>query len=325
MIYTFEESAMIKVLVVEDDADHAEIIEQTLSTGGPDAMDVTTAATLEEAANLLDVLQFGCIVLDHNLPDGLGTQLLQDRQQVVDKVPVIGLSTSEDPGVALADFRSGCVEFICKHEVFRDGSLRKRVREALETFERRKQALIAGAAPVIDVFGQIETLLERSRTDPLMNICNRGAFDEIAAEWHASATSEGGSYGLCMIDVDNFKKYNDTYGHVAGDRVLASVAKALRGVVRERDFIARFGGEEIIALFADASELGLRGVGERLRASVQALAIRHEKNPAGVVTVSLGLTRYHAGTEETLSQVIERADKALYRAKETGRNKALLS
>jgi two-component system chemotaxis family response regulator WspR len=315
---------MLKVLVVEDDTDHVEIIEQSLATGGPDAMDVTTANTLEEATNLLDVLQFGCIVLDHNLPDGKGTDLLKKCQHVVDKVPVVGLSTSEDPQIALADFRGGCVEFISKHVAFRDGSLRTRVRDAVTTFERRKQAMIAGSAPVIDVFGQIESLLERSRTDPLMGILNRGAFDEIAAEWHASAQSEGGAYGLCMIDVDNFKKYNDTYGHVAGDHVLASVAKALKGSLRGRDCIARFGGEEIVALLADASEPSLRAVAERLRASVHALGIAHAKNPAGVVTVSMGVTSYRGPSVDDFTTVLERADKSLYAAKEGGRNRVVL-
>jgi two-component system chemotaxis family response regulator WspR len=312
---------MLKVLVVEDDADHAEIIEQALACGGPDGMDITTASTIDEAMNLLDVLQFGCIVLDHNLPDGQGTQLLAKCQRAVDKLPVIGLSTSLDPTVALADLRGGCIEFINKHEAFRDGSLRKRVRDAIATFERRKEALIAGSSPVIDVFGQIETILEKSRTDWLMGICNRGAFDEIAAEWHDSATGDGGSYGICMIDVDNFKKYNDTYGHVAGDHVLASVAKALKGAMRDRDFIARYGGEEIVALFVDASEENLRRVGERLRASVQALAITHEKNPGGVVTVSIGMTSFRSGTREELVKVLDRADQALYAAKNGGRNR----
>jgi two-component system, chemotaxis family, response regulator WspR len=274
--------------------------------------------------NLLDVLQFGCIVLDHNLPDGKGTELLRRCQQAIDKVPVVGLSTSEDPEVALADFRSGCVEFISKHDAFRDGSLRRRVRDAISTFERRKQAMIAGSAPVIDVFGQIENLLERSRTDPLMGILNRGAFDEIAAEWHASAQSEGGAYGLCMIDVDNFKKYNDTYGHVAGDDVLRNVANALRGVLRGRDCIARFGGEEIVALLADASDTSLRAVGERLRAAVHSLGTPHAKNPAGVVTVSIGVTSFRTGPKDDFTSVLERADRALYAAKEAGRNKVML-
>jgi two-component system, chemotaxis family, response regulator WspR len=315
---------MLKVLVIEDDTDHAELIEQALACGGPEAMEVTTAATLEEASNLLDVLQFGCIVLDHNLPDGKGTELLRKCQGAVDKVPVVGLSTSEDPQVALADFRGGCIEFISKHDAFRDGSLRRRVRDAIGTFERRKQAMLAGSAPVIDVFGQIETLLERSRTDPLMGILNRGAFDEISAEWHASAQSDGGTYGLCMIDVDNFKKYNDTYGHVAGDEVLRGVAGALRSVLRGRDCIARFGGEEIVVLLADASEASLRAVGERLRAAVHALGKPHEKNPGGVVTVSIGVTSYLMGSKEEFTSVLERADKALYTAKETGRNKVVL-
>jgi diguanylate cyclase (GGDEF)-like protein len=125
-----------------------------------------------------------------------------------------------------------------------------------------------------------------------------------------------------MIDVDDFKRFNDTYGHVAGDAALGAIARAIGSAVgRPRDLVARFGGEEFaVILSGTAAEAG-RTLAERIRANVAAARIPHRTNrAASIVTISLGVAQ-GAPDDPSATAVIERADAALYEAKSGGRNR----
>ena len=135
-----------------------------------------------------------------------------------------------------------------------------------------------------------------------------------------------------MLDVDNFKKYNDRYGHLAGDDCLCAIAAALAGAVEESNgagltagaFAARYGGEEFAVIIPDASQAGYRALAERCVAAVRGLAIPHELNADwGVVTVSVGGMRSDPASGAILA-LFRAADEQLYRAKENGRNRAQL-
>ena len=130
-----------------------------------------------------------------------------------------------------------------------------------------------------------------------------------------------------MLDVDFFKRFNDTYGHVAGDACLRQVAKALQdNLVRPADLAARYGGEEFVALLPDTDQAGARMVAERIRCAVMALQIAHAGNTTGIVTISAGVYTSSAAsmTEEGVAlaatALIERADALPYQAKLAGRN-----
>lgn len=127
-------------------------------------------------------------------------------------------------------------------------------------------------------------------------------------------------FSLLFIDIDYFKKINDTYGHDVGDMVLVSVSKAIQHEVREGDTVARWGGEEIVAslLGADEKDAGLKA--ESIRRIIESLVF--ESNPDLKVTISVGVSTYEQGL--SLKDIIKRADTALYKAKETGRNKVVL-
>jgi len=159
--------------------------------------------------------------------------------------------------------------------------------------------------------------------DSLTGIANRRRFEEVLALEFARAARSGAPLSLLMFDVDYFKRYNDTYGHVAGDACLRQVAAALRdSLVRPADLAARYGGEEFVALLPDTDPAGARLVAERVRQAIMALGIPHAGNGAGIVTISAGVYTSSTGREalESATALVERADALLYQAKQSGRN-----
>ncbi|MES1940024.1 diguanylate cyclase/phosphodiesterase [Salinisphaera sp. T5B8] len=168
-------------------------------------------------------------------------------------------------------------------------------------------------------------LARLSATDALTQLPNRRAVDAFLASWKKKADAV---VGVVLCDIDYFKLYNDHYGHLRGDEALASIGAALRSVTRrDFDLVARFGGEEFIILLPQADRAYIRDTVERLRAAVQALAIPHGYRPDGlaVVTVSIGYSQFESASNEAepcLASPIDAADKALYRAKDEGRNTA---
>ena len=130
--------------------------------------------------------------------------------------------------------------------------------------------------------------------------------------------------GLVMLDVDYFKSYNDTYGHQSGDRILQTVANSLKNFLRKSDEVFRYGGEEIVAILAGTNIMETMWTAEKIRKGIEELGIEHKGNPlAGVVTVSCGVSAYCAAEQGTKEweDVLEEADKALYKAKAKGRNR----
>lgn len=169
---------------------------------------------------------------------------------------------------------------------------------------------------------EYQRLSSLSMTDGLTQIANRRYFNEFySAEWRR-ACREQGSVGLIMIDIDNFKAFNDHYGHLKGDECLTQVAQQLKSAVqRPRDFVARFGGEEFIVLLPSIQPEGIAVVAKRLQQSLENLMIPHAFSNAGkFVSVSMGLAWCEPDSSYRPEQLIAAADEALYSAKDGGRN-----
>ncbi|MGY2255007.1 diguanylate cyclase [Pseudomonas reactans] len=163
----------------------------------------------------------------------------------------------------------------------------------------------------------LEVQRQKALIDPLTGLPNRAAWserlDQEVNTWH----QRGNNLSLAMLDLDHFKRINDGYGHLAGDKVLKIIANVLRKRLRSSDFIARFGGEEFVLLMPNSSLSDALAAGEVLRAAIEACPFHFKGEPV-TITVSMGVAQFQPGERSDLA--LKRADEALYRAKAAGRN-----
>ncbi len=172
---------------------------------------------------------------------------------------------------------------------------------------------------------EFKRVRQESMVDPLTGIQNRRAFDTSFAEAREHAKASNEALCLLLVDIDHFKKVNDTYGHVVGDAVLKQVANAINDVVRGGDVLARYGGEEFVLLLPNTPMDGAERVADNICNQVrnQKMDNGHVGKDVGRVTVSVGVALF--SSNETTEQFVVRADTALYRAKESGRNRVCSS
>jgi len=172
---------------------------------------------------------------------------------------------------------------------------------------------------------RMATLVEESRwmatTDALTGLSNRRAFVDWAIREVARCARYNDHFCVTLLDVDHFKQVNDRYGHAAGDSVLAAVSRLMGGIVRSCDVVARWGGEEFVVALPSTSLDGAMLVADRIRAALEVLPITDPSGQILNVTASFGVAELEAG--ETLDQVVDRADRAMYAAKSAGRNRVL--
>lgn len=169
-------------------------------------------------------------------------------------------------------------------------------------------------------------MAEMARMDGLTGIGNRRFFDESLQRYHQHSRRYRNPYSIAMIDIDLFKSYNDMFGHAAGDTVLKTVAQLLKSTARPSDMVFRYGGEEFVCLLPEAGEEGALIAAGRLRDAVAEAGIPHPGNqPAGVITVSLGVATRSTESDVGAEDVLRLADRALFEAKRLGRNRVAVS
>ncbi len=164
---------------------------------------------------------------------------------------------------------------------------------------------------------------ERAKTDALTGLPNRHALDEFFRKAQIAAMEKGEPLSALLIDIDHFKSFNDNFGHGVGDQVLRLMAKVLRERVREIDLPARYGGEELIAVLPGADLAACAAVAERIRRSISECTITRRSTGEILpsITVSIGVGEFQMG--ESMADLIDRCDRALYLAKGTGRNRVV--
>ncbi len=165
-------------------------------------------------------------------------------------------------------------------------------------------------------------LARQAQTDGLTGIANRRTFDEVLETEWAAARRDRVPLSLLFLDADRFKLYNDRYGHQEGDVLLKMLALALQNKARRpRDLAARYGGEEFVVLLPDTRSEQARVIAESIRRAVADLAIPHEDNEGGIVTVSIGVATVVPQGDDASAALVEAADAAVYQAKAAGRNR----
>jgi diguanylate cyclase (GGDEF)-like protein len=168
----------------------------------------------------------------------------------------------------------------------------------------------------------IENLKLLSLEDPLTGVGNRRAMEVELKHSQAQSERLQNSYALAILDIDFFKKFNDSYGHQAGDEALRTVAQTAKGALREADRFFRYGGEEFLILMPSTCSEEAMVCAERIRESIEHLGLENKNTDRGILTVSLGLVASIGGDWE---EMIKKADKALYKAKASGRNATVIA
>jgi len=237
------------------------------------------------------------------------------RDQIADiRSVVTGSGDLGELGVSVRDHLTMIVQAMEKYQK-EEEEREERLAAKLEMLQARLSEM---EQEVSESRVAIEEQRRRATHDNLTGLPNRDAYQARLAEELLRRNRYGGSLALVIGDVDHFKRINDNYGHLAGDKVLQLIARSLRKNLRDVDFIARYGGEEFVILMPETSSADAMVVAEKLRAKIEGSPFNFKKERVPI-TMSFGVSEFHA--LESPDAVFDRADKALYQAKNEGRNR----
>jgi two-component system, chemotaxis family, response regulator WspR len=316
------------VLLVDDQPIVREAVRQALA--GETGIELRYCQHAAQALDTARQTRPTLILQDLVMPEIDGLTLVQQYRRTPElrDVPIIVLSTKEEPRIKQAAFEAGANDYLIKLpdrvELVARIRYHSRAYVNLLQLNTAYRALRQSQEELLIANRELERL---SQSDGLTSLPNRRYLDTyLDGEWRKSLR-EGAELSMLMIDVDRFKQYNDTYGHVAGDDVLRQVGAALqRCMSRPGDLAARFGGEEFGVVLPGTPAGGARLVAEKIRLEVAAMQVPHSGGAAdGIVTVSIGGACTIATPSGSTTALIEAADAALYQAKRGGRNRAVIS
>lgn len=319
----------LRLLIIEDDADQRELIRETLE-------DYFGRGTVVGVGSLQDALgqdlpTFDLILSDYNLPDSNGLELL-DEIRTRCSTPVI-MVTGENVGhIAAEAIRKGATDYVVKFGdylftiplvVEKNLSVAKVKREN----ETLRQELEIALRDLKDKNSQLEQSLKRveelAATDPLTGLYNRRHFSKVLDQLFAETQRYEKDLTCVMIDLDGYKKLNDTHGHQVGDQLLVMAGKVISANMRRMDVAARYGGDEFVLLLPHASAQEAAAVAGRIRDEYrQASAVILRRNEG--VTMSVGVGSIRGEQPVSADQLVATADAALYRAKGRGRNQVAI-
>ncbi|HIW37195.1 MAG TPA: diguanylate cyclase [Candidatus Treponema faecavium] len=289
---------MNRVLLVEDDPGLVSLLSLELTHAGYGVTAVTDGMSALQTAF---VEPWDLILMDIMLPELTGLQVLQELRKTL-MTPVILLTAKNTEEDIIQGLEAGADDYLTKP--FSMGELLARIKTAIRKDEQQKK------------------WRELSFKDTLTGLLNRRGFSETVKLVLQANRHTHHALALMMIDVDNFKNYNDTYGHPQGDVILKTVAEQLTAAAKHKNAIlSRFGGEEFIALLSDCTLQSAQETAETLRAAVESLALASGEGALlPIVTVSIGLAVSAPQEESEFNTFIGAADKALYQSKANGKN-----
>lgn len=292
-----------KLLIVDDSPSNIMILNGLLRK----EHDTLFATSGVDALALAEREMPDLILLDVVMPglDGYEVLTRLKANPETRDIPVIFVTSLEDAAEEERGLTLGAVDFITKP--IRAPIVAIRVKNHLELKHHR------------------DRLKALSTTDMLTGVANRRRFEEtFEREWRRAVRDQA-PISLAMIDIDSFKQYNDHYGHLAGDECLVQVATLLAAtLLRPADLLARFGGEEFVAVLPNTDHNGAAEIGQRLCAAVRNAQLEHTAAPTGpYVTASVGIATVTPTQDMSNSDLLAAADRALYRAKQSGRNRVV--
>jgi diguanylate cyclase (GGDEF)-like protein len=318
------------ILVVDDSEDQLLVLKSILSEKGYKKIHLANSA--DEAFNLLGLKnkkkkkpKIDLILMDIIMPKTNGIEACSriKQENSLKDTPVIMITANREEAQLQAAFQAGAIDYITKPINITE--LLARVRSALrlkmETDSRKeRERELTEMAEQLDAANK--KLKRMSYLDGLTGVPNRRYFEEFFAREWKNAIRVKSCLSLIMFDIDCFKAYNDTYGHLNGDDCLKKIARNLNNSLkRPRDFLCRYGGEEFIAVLPDTDKKGALSVAERFLQETEKLKITHKSSPVSKnVTISIGVSTINPDATTKPTSFINKADKALYKAKQSGRN-----
>jgi len=265
---------------------------------------VITVAHGEEAVMMLQTnLNISLVITDYNMPVMDGLELTKEIRKTHDKneLSIVALSSNDDEEVVALFLKNGANDYIKKP--FSKEEFYCRIDNTIEALEN------------------VRTILNSANRDFLTGIYNRRYFFNHIQEYIDMSKESFKKLYIAMLDIDHFKKINDTYGHDEGDKAIVAVADILRTNTHQEDLVARFGGEEFcVAMLAENDEMAYN-ICERIRQKIESFSFLTKENEEVSFTISVGLAEH--GEDDDINDTINEADLRLYEAKNSGRNKVV--
>lgn len=295
----------MKILIVEDEAINRKLVKNSLQKEGYEIIEAEDGLTAWE---LFQQEPFQFIITDWMMPKLSGPELVQRIRESGKKsyTYIIMLTAMNNEDNVVLGLESGADEYLTKPVHSRE--LVARVASGVRILKLEEQLMLARQ--------QMETL---AMYDGLTNLLNRRAIEEFGEGELNKAIRKDLPFCIILLDIDYFKSVNDQHGHKAGDVVLKQVAKILSGEIRDYDRVGRWGGEEFILILPETHIREALIVAERMRSRIADTQISLENEASISVHISLGVACTNK-QKNSLSTLIDRADQALYQAKQNGRN-----
>ncbi|MFC1892574.1 diguanylate cyclase [Chloroflexota bacterium] len=302
--------SLLKILVCNDDPEDRKLFRAYLGQINNREIVLLEAGEKAEIQDALDKGRIDLVFMDLQMPEKSGMAWLVE---IVEKqtAPVVMLTGSGSEEIAVQSLQEGAVGYLPKAKLS-TGKLVETIDDAMRRWQQMRQSR-----------ANQEELERLANIDSLTGLPNRGAILRKLNEQIKHAKRYGEELSLSLLDIDHFKKVNDNYGHLAGDDVLEKVAIIVRQNIRDADTIGRYGGEEFIIFLPGTNLTFALNVAERVRETIEAARMKDTKGDVFGITVSQGLSIYKPGEDEY--SLIYRADTALYKAKENGRNRVEIS
>lgn len=323
-------SDKLRLLVIEDDPDQFDLMRETLEDHFGKGT-VTWAASRKEAV-AHDFGSFDLILCDYNLPDCSGLDLLGEIKTRC-STPVL-MVTGENVGpIAVEAIRRGATDYVVKFGEYlftiplvveKNLTVAKIKRENESLRDELERALSALRDKNDQLQKSLARVEELAATDPLTGLLNRRHFSHLLEQLFAETQRYEKDLSCVMIDLDGYKRLNDTYGHQVGDQLLVLAGRVIHANMRRMDVAARYGGDEFVLLLPHANGEEAAQVAQRIRDEFFTASAAVLKRPEGV-TMSAGIASLLAHHPAHADQLVAMADAALYKAKDSGRNRTAVS
>jgi len=294
-----------KILIVNGDIKTRQILEEFLLKD----YEVFTAPTFKSALQLYKDVPFRTVVTELDTEETKGIEVITKFQTVKSDIPIIVVTTHNSVPMAVEAMKAGAYDYITRP--FNTDELKLVITHALERKKLQEEVK------------EKDIYQEMAITDSLTGIYNRRYFDELLVREESRAKRYPQKFSLLMIDIDDFKKINDTFGHPSGDNILKVMGQILLRRIRNTDFVARYGGEEFSIIAPHTDKKNASVFASRIMDFIAKEEFAVNDSTKAKVTISIGVANF-SDDAQSKEELIKKADNALYQAKELGKNRVCL-